>query len=386
MKYKRVLYFYIIFFTGAALAFGFGYMTRLIQDMAKPSDFPIMEEAYEILEKHAYDQLPDEPALEYGMIRGMISAYGDPYSNFSEPAQAELYSNQLAGKYGGIGSSLELDPQGYVILHPFPDGPAAEAGIIDGDRLVKVDEWVIDQNVPIDDVVAAIRGPEGERVTIEIARPLDYTVQTFNIKRQDIPIPSVTWHLDVGEPRMGIVQINIIADSTPDEIQDAIEDLQSRGGTHFVIDLRGNRGGLLKSGVDIARLFLRDGLIIQEHYRNQEIETYEVKTPGPLAEIPMVVLVNSDTASAAEIIAGSIQMQSRAPIIGTHTFGKDSIQLVFSLQDGSSLHVTAAKWWVPELDPPIGDGGIEPDIQISDGESGSDPYLQAAVQTLFNTP
>ena len=195
-----------------------------------------------------------------------------------------------------------------------------------------------------------------------------------------------TWHIDVEEPRMGVIQINIIADSTPDEILTAVDNLQSRGATHFAIDLRGNHGGLLDAGVDIARLFLDEGKIIQDHYRDKEIKTYEVNHPGPLTDLPMVVLVNSDTASAAEIVAGAIKMQARAPIIGTHTYGKDSIQLVFTLQDGSSIHITAAKWWVPGLEPAVGEGGLQPDILVSEDDTGRDLYLLAAAEALFNSP
>jgi carboxyl-terminal processing protease len=385
MKYKRVIFFYIIFFTGAALAFGFGYMTRLLQDMAKSSPFPVLEEAHEILEEHAYDDLPEAPALEYGMIRGMVDSYGDPYTHFVEPVQHELYSDQLAGSYGGIGASLEHDPEGYVILHPFPEGPATEAGILDGDRVVRVDDLDVPPNTSLDEVVAAIRGPEGEKVEITVARPPDYDTYSFSIKREDIPLPSVTWHVDAGEPRLGVIQVNLIADSTPDEIQEAFEDLESRGIEDFAFDLRGNRGGLLTAGVKIAKLFLKEGTIIQEHYRGQEVETFEVDKPGPLADRHMVVLVNADTASAAEIIAGALKTNKRAPVIGTQTFGKDTIQLVFSLEDGSSLHVTAAKWWIPGLDTPIGEGGLAPDILVSEGEGEVevDAFIQAAIQALF---
>jgi carboxyl-terminal processing protease len=386
MKYKRVLFFYIIFFIGAALAFGFGYMTHLIQEMSKPSDFPILEEAFDILENHAYHELPETPALEYGMIRGMVDAYADPYTHFVEPAQHELYADQLAGSYGGIGSNLEYDPDGYVVLHPFPEGPAADAGILDGDRLIKVDDLDIVPNTPIDEVIAAVRGPEGQRVTIQVARPPDYSNFTFKIKRKDIPLPSVTWHIDVGEPRLGVIQVNIVAESTPDEIKNAFEDLNSRGISHFALDLRGNRGGLLDAGIEIAKLFLLEGTILQEHYRDQDVKTFEVKEPGPFAEVPMVVLVNSDTASAAEIIAGALKVQNRAPIIGTHTYGKDTIQLVFSLEDGSSLRVTAAKWWIPGIETPIGEGGLEPDILVSEADTGVDAFIQAAIQFLFYQP
>jgi len=200
----------------------------------------------------------------------------------------------------------------------------------------------------------------------------------------------VTWNLEPTEPRLGVIQVNRVAETTPAEIRTAIEDLQARRATHFALDLRGNHGGLLDAGVEVARMFLEDGAILEEHYRGQEVEKYEVKTAGPFADLPLVVLVNAETASAAEIIAGAIQVQRRAPLIGTHTYGKDSIQLIFELDDHSSLHVTAAKWWVPGIEPPIGEGGLRPDIEVNTGETPegaeSDPFIQAAIQAFFSQP
>ncbi len=386
MKYKQILLFYILFFTGAALAFGFGYLTRLLQDQTVSTRFPILEEAYDVLKNHAYDDLPDNPKIEYGMIQGMVEAYGDPYTRFVEPVQHELETDQLSGSYGGIGASMEYDTEKNIILHPFPEGPATEAGIKDGDRLIRIDDHEILPETPLDQVVAAIRGPEGTKVLVVISRPPQYDIYSFQISRKDIPLPSVTWYRDVTESRLGLIKVNLIAETTVNEIQGAIEELTKQGSSHFVIDLRGNRGGILSVGVDVARLFLRDGVIIQDHYRNQEIKTYQVEKPGPLVNVPLVILVDSNTASAAEIIAGALKFQQRAKIIGTETFGKNSIQLVFSLKDGSSLHVTAAKWWTPDLDSVIEYIGVEPDILVTEDYSEGDPYIQAAIDTLFNQP
>jgi carboxyl-terminal processing protease len=386
MKYKRVLHFYIIFFTGALLAFGFGYIIRAIQDMTGESEFPILEQAFDILANHAYDDIPDPQVIEYGMIRGMLEAYGDPYTRFEEPAQHEISTDRLEGKYGGIGASLEYDTDSLIILHPFPEGPATDAGILDGDRLIRVDEMRILPNTPLDDVVAALRGPEGEPVVIEITRPPDTTIITLKIKRKDIPLPSVTWHIDNQNQWLGIIQVNIIAASTAEEIATAFEDLRNRDATHFILDLRGNRGGLLTAGIDIARLFLDDGIILQEHYRGQEIKSYEVNNPGKFVDVPLAVIVNTDTASAAEIVAGSIYIHNRAPIIGTHTYGKDTIQLVFDLQDGSSLHVTAAKWWVPGLEYSLGKSGLQPDILITNEDETGDLYIRAAINYFIENP
>jgi carboxyl-terminal processing protease len=162
----------------------------------------------------------------------------------------------------------------------------------------------------------------------------------------------------------------------------AVENLQEGGINKYILDLRDNGGGLLTASVETARLFLKDGIILQQQYRGEEVETFTTRSPGPLSDIPLVVLINKNTASAAEIIAGALQVHSRAQLIGESSFGKDTIQLIFDLEDDSSLHITAAKWWIPGIDHPIGDSGLEPDIQATQDESDFDYYLEAAIQAL----
>jgi carboxyl-terminal processing protease len=347
------------------------------------NEFPILKEAYGLILTQGLADPPAPPALEYGMIRGMIEAYGDPYTSFAAPTQNELETQNLQGSYGGIGASIEKDPDGYYLLFPFPDSPAIQAGIQEGDRLLEVDDLQITPDTPQDTLLAAIRGPVGETVVISVGRPPDYRPLAFTIQRAEIALPSVTWRLDLGEPRLGVIKVNIIAASTPDEIQRAVADLQSRGASYFALDLRDNFGGLLDAGVDTARLFLTNGTVIQQQYRERAVESFEVEAPGPLASLPLVVLVNQNTASAAEIIAGALQAQQRAPLIGAATYGKDAIQLVFNLRDGSSLHITAARWWIPGLEPPLGGRGLQPEIVLPADAPGSDPAIQAAIQFFF---
>jgi carboxyl-terminal processing protease len=303
---------------------------------------------------------------------------------FIEPAQHELESESLQGKFGGIGVDLVLDAQGSVVLVPYPDSPAAKAGILEGDRLLSVQELVIDAKTSLDDIKAEIRGPEGKSVHLLVARPPNFGKYEFDIVRETILIPSTTRYIDPSEARLGVIKVNIIAASTPDEIENAVYDLQSRGATHFVLDLRDNGGGLLTTGVDTARLFLSDGVIIKQQYRGKGEETYRVEKPGPLVDIPLVVLVNHSTASAAEIIAGSLQAHKRAALIGEPTYGKNSIQLVFDLKDGSSLHVTSAHWWIPGFATPTDNVGLQPDIRLSRDGAAGDQAIIAAIQFLFH--
>jgi carboxyl-terminal processing protease len=383
MSFKRGFFFSIIAMICTTLAFVAGFYVHAVQNPGL-EDFPILNQAYEILLDHGLSELPANPGLEYGMIRGMLQAYDDPYTIFVEPVQHELETNSLEGKFGGIGVQLNRDKDGNVILFPFPDSPAVQAGIGEGDQLLEVEDLMISADISIESIQAEIRGSEGTRVRLLIAHLPDSTPVEVSIVRESIPLPSVTWHLDPDNSQLGVIQVNAIAASTPDEIQEAVNDLQSRGGTHFILDLRDNGGGLLSTGVDTARLFLREGVIIQQQYRNGGVETLRVDNPGPFAEVPLAILVNQSTASAAEIIAGALQSHQRAVLVGSPTFGKDTVQLVFDLEDGSSLHVTAGRWWMPELPGSELQSGLQPDVILPEDEDNPNAAMAAASKILFD--
>jgi carboxyl-terminal processing protease len=347
--------------------------------------FPLLSEAVSLLQQHGIKSLPPGNSMQYGMIRGMLQVYNDRFTVFLEPPQHTLQSNQLAGKYGGIGARLELSNDAkYYLIYPLPDSPAAKAAIQEGDRLITVGNLEIQGDTPMDTVQAAIRGPVGSNVNLTIAKPPNFTPSQVSVIREEIGLPSVTWNLTAQDSRVGDLQINVIAATTPDEITTAIKDLQSKGASFFILDFRNNGGGLVDAGVSIANLFLDKGAIMEQQYRDQPVKTYQVEQAGPFTKIPIVLLVNHNTASAAEIVAGALQAQKRALLIGTPTYGKDTIQLVYTLSDGSSLHVTSAHWWVPGLREGSLEGkGLQPDISVSDDAAHQTEIIQTAINNLI---
>jgi carboxyl-terminal processing protease len=379
----RNLFILVLIAAGFTSAFLSGYFLNAYFIDSKPI-FSILDQAYGIMINHAYVDLPEQSELEYGMIRGMLQASGDPQASFHEPVQHELASNNLQGRYGGIGVELSRTGHGDVLVYPIIDSSASQAGILNNDKLVSVDGLVVTAEVSIDDIKAELRGPLGSWLNLVVSREPDFTIHEFRIKREEIHLPSVTWRTIQNYPSIGLINVNIIAETTPNEIRNAIEALQGAGANSFILDLRNNGGGLLTAGVDSAKLFLNDGIILQQQYRGEEVETFSTRSPGPLTDVPLVVLINRNTASAAEIIAGALQIHSRAQLIGESTFGKDTIQLIFDLEDGSSLHITAAKWWIPGIDPPLSEGGLEPDIRITQDESDVDYFLEAAIRSLMD--
>ena len=347
---------------------------------SQTNDFSILHQAHNILINHSYLDLPDAGVLEHGMIKGLVESSEDPYASFQEPVQHELESNNLQGSFGGIGVEFSYTHDGDILIYPVANGPASEAGIQNTDRLLKVDQLIVTSETHLDEIKAAIRGPVGESVKITIFRAEPESTLDFNIRREVIHLPSVTWRTAAEHPDIGIIIVHIIAESTVDEIKNAVLELEKSGASKFVLDLRDNGGGLLTAGVETARLFLKDGIILQQQYRGQDVETFRIRKPGSLSDLTLVVLINHNTASSAEIIAGSLQSHGRALLIGENSYGKDSIQLVFDLDDGSSIHVTAAKWWIPDLIPPIGEGGLLPEIPVTQTDDQMDMILNAAVE------
>jgi carboxyl-terminal processing protease len=380
---KTITFFLLLQTILTAAAFAAGFLSR--DHLANQSNiFPILTQAYNILKNHGLKELPAFSSLQYGMVRGMLQAYDEPHTTFVEPPQHELQTNQLEGKFGGIGSRLERDPDGYIFLFPFADSPAVLSGVQEGDRLLAVGNLQIDADTNMDDILAAIRGPVGDKVILIIGHAPEYLPLAVTIKRDEVSLPSVTWNIAQGDPRIGLIQINTIAATTPKETQRAIDDLMERDASYFILDLRHNFGGLVDAGVDTAQLFLEKGdAIISEQYRGQDEETFVAKQDGPFKEIPLVVLVSNQTASAAEIIAGALQGQGRAQLIGVPTYGKDSIQLIFDLDDGSSIHVTSARWWIAGYGSITGTG-LQPDIILAEENMQDQQPVQAAIKHLLD--
>jgi carboxyl-terminal processing protease len=382
MKINKISYLVIIVLVGFIGAFLSGYFLSAYFNSLN-SEFPLLNEAYSILNNHEYGDLPQQKVLEYGMIRGLLQSSNDPYASFLEPVQHELASNNLQGSFGGIGVELSQNQVGEVLIYPIENGPADRGGLLQEDRLLSVDEIIISNETNFDEINAALRGPVDSKVKVTVAREPDFSPLEFQIKRERIHLPSVTWRKDADHPSVGIIKVNLIAESTPDEIQNAVKELQDRGSNLFVLDLRDNGGGLLSAGVDTARLFLSEGEILHQQFKGEEVETFSVNSPGPFIDLPFVIVINQSTASAAEIIAGALQSYGRAILIGEPSFGKDSIQLVFDLQDDSSIRVTSAKWWIPGIEPSIAESGLQPDVNITQDESGADIVLEAAVRYML---
>jgi carboxyl-terminal processing protease len=340
---------------------------------------PLLDEAWEVSEDQFYGQLPTDQARTYGAVRGMMESFKDPYSVFIEPPQTELQSQQLSGKFGGIGASIRRETDGRYALSPFPDRPAAQAGVQEGDVLTKIDDTLVTTEMRLDDITSRLRGEVGTPVQIEIDRGGQQLA--FNITRAEISVPSVTWRILSQAPDVGYVKLNIFAQTSKDELVKAIDDLKQQGAKKLVFDLRDNGGGLLDAAIDIGSLFV-DGKVASEKRRGGDVRDFMAEASGAARDLPLVVLVNGGTASASEIVAGAIQDKRRGVLVGVKTYGKGSVQNVIPLSDGSSLHVTVAEWLTPNGRQITGQG-LQPDVVVElsgdDAANGRDPQLDRAI-------
>ncbi|HPH98468.1 MAG TPA: S41 family peptidase [Anaerolineaceae bacterium] len=374
-RLQTLLFFFIMMFT-LVLAGLAGYLLRGMVDRSQ-AQYPIFDEVVRLLDRYSLNPVPEKTQLEYGMIRGMVATFNDPYTNFVDPPHHEVQTQVLEGKFGGIGVRMEWDEKGQLRLYPMPDSPAVQAGVLEGDILVRVGELKIEPKMDFTLIQAAVRGPVGEPVTITLQRALDGRVEDVAIVRAEISLPSTTWNVLPDEPTLGIIHIASIAATTPDEVQAAVKDLRERGVSGFILDVRNNGGGLVDAGVNLARLFLSEGVVIEQQSKGQPVKQFLVEKEGALAkDTPLVILVNGNSASATEIFAGALQAQGRARLVGQPTFGKDLVQSVFTLSDGSSLHVTTAHWWVPGHTVPL-----QPDVTV-DAAAEEAAWLRAAAEAL----
>ena len=349
---------------------------------AGPERYGLLMEAQALVEKNFNGPMPDAAQINQGIARGYIQSLGDPYTVFIDPPNAEIESDSLSGEYGGIGVGLSRNDQNEVVLDPFPDSPALAAGVQRGDILIRVDDRAITPDTPTDEITSAVRGQIGTTVVIEVRRGTD--ALSFTLTRAVIALPSVRGQIVDGQPQIGWIHIERFSDKTASELTSVTQDLVDQGATEFVLDLRDNGGGLVDSAVETAGQVLNGGVVLYEESKTEAERTYTAPvSTSPLKTASLVVLVNHNTASAAEILAGAIAAQDRAPLIGQKTYGKGSVQYVFTLSDGSSIHVTAKTWQTPDRRN-LNGNGLDPDVAVEQGADGQDTQLQAAIQYLID--
>jgi carboxyl-terminal processing protease len=351
---------------------------------------PVYWEAWDHVETSFYGNLPESKDITYAAIAETLTLLNDPYTIFVEPLPRELERDHMRGTFGGIGVDLWYDTEGSMRLTPYPDSPAAEAGVLEGDTLLAVDEQSITQDTTIDEVRAHLHGEVDTTVTLMLSRakpgqdsptpPFDVT-----ITRAVIEVPSVTWRVLDQSPTIGYIHIQGFTDRTDEETIDALQALRGEKQiASLVLDLRNNYGGLLAPAVTVASQFLEEGVVVYERGKDADESSRPVKPGGVALDIPLAVLVNVNTASASEIVAGALQDYQRAVLIGDRTYGKGSVQLIYDLSDGSSLHVTSAVWLTPNGHR-IEGVGLTPDILVPQTAEAQDTQLDRAVEHLLNS-
>ena len=378
----------IIFGTGAGA--GFALRDFVVDDQpteVESEEFSLYWEVWHRVEEQFYGDIPTEPVSTYGAIKGALTTLDDPYTIFIEPEPAAQEKAQLEGQFGGIGAFVNRDEDGRVILDPMRDQPAEKAGLETNDILVAVDGTPLLPEMTTDEIVLMIRGEVGTAVVLTVERegvedPIDITIE-----RAVIETPSAHWRVLEEDPTIGYIQLTAFTERSNSELDQAFDELAGQGAETFILDLRGNGGGLLDAAVDVASQFIRNGVIVREDRKSEGERTYNVRGGGKALDQNLVVLVDGGTASASEIVAGALQDYDRAMLIGEKTFGKGSVQLIYELSDTSRLHVTVAKWFTPNGNE-IDGTGLIPDIEVlfteEDHAEGRDPQLERAISFLQN--
>ena len=343
--------------------------------------FKLLDEIQDILNRHYLKQQPSYTELEYAAAQGMVAKLGDKYTFFIEPPIAQSESDGLAGIYGGIGVDIMKAEDGRILLYPFDNSPAQNMGVIDGDELVAVNSVEVSYELKQDALDQLLRGEVKNRNGVNLKLIRNSSAFELFIEFDVIEIPSMTWRILEQNNAIMYIQLLRFTDRTPDELTIALKEFKTLNLEAIVLDLRNNSGGLLQESVDVADMFLADGRIIIERRVNQE-KIYQATDPIALPnEITLVVLINHNTASAAELVAAALQENNRAIVIGQNSYGKGTVQQIFPLSDGSSLHVTSAEWYTAN-DTSLEGVGLTPDIVMIADENGRDVELGEAIRVI----
>jgi len=335
----------------------------------------------------------------YLAIRSTLKKLGDPYTRFLDPSQFQSLNNQTSGEMSGVGIRMEANPltRQLVVAEALENSPAAKAGIKTGDVVIAIDGKST-ENMTLENAISLIRGEIGKSITLKVSRA---AMKPFDIAltRAQIEVSSVfSTAKQEGKLKVGYIRLAEFSSHSSTQMEKAIKDLNRQQVNAYVLDMRGNPGGLLQSSVEIARMWMDNGTIVKTIDRKGGNEDFRA-VQGALTQLPMAVLVDGNSASASEILAGALKDNRRAQVVGSQTFGKALVQSVHSLSDGSGMAVTVAHYYTPN-GTDIGHKGVTPDVKVDLGwleqknlanspdllGSAQDAQYRQAIAVLQNRP
>lgn len=336
---------------------------------------------------------PETREDAYNIIRKMLATLDDPYTRLLVPEQYQNLQITTSGELSGIGLQISINPDNHQleVVSPLPNSPADLAGIKPRSHILTID-GVDTSTMTLDEAANNIRGKVGTEVVLEIQENEQSEVKTYHLQRDRLSLSSVMAKLDNSNPdfKIGYLRLNQFSGSATKDLAHALVELEQQGAKGYILDLRNNPGGLLQAGVEIARLWLPRSTIVYTVNRQGTFGSYDADGDA-LTDAPLMLLVNGGSASASEILAGALQDNHRAILVGEKTFGKGLIQSLFELPDGAGLAITVAKYETPSHKD-INKEGIMPDIEVSqesityfDLATDKDAQYQTAKDYLFSS-
>lgn len=384
--YRTSLIVVIVFVTGFALG-SQNIVGRAQSDTSAPGevadDFEAFWQVYNLIERSYIDDIDTEKLVD-GAINGMMEALEDQFSGYMDPAVYEMMNEELSGEITGIGVVIETleDTNEVRVVGVLKDTPAEAAGIIAGDIFAKVDGEEVAEMTQLE-LAGKVRGEEGTTIVITMRRGEELI--DFTLTRARIEIPTV--ESKILEGNIGYIKLNDFNVHAREQINLALEQMDVNNLEGLVFDLRGNPGGLLTSAIEIASAFIKDGVILIEDFGDGEEQVFNANGSYIGVSVPLVVLVDENSASASELVAGALQDRGRATILGETTFGKGTVQTWQSLVNGGGIRLTIARWLTPNGNW-IHEEGVTPDIVVEwspdtlDYASEDDIQLEAAIEFL----
>jgi len=380
-----LILFFLVALVGVAFAVGIvvGHVTPLSLDFVglAPPDSSLgekVEEVERLIENGALEP-SDEESQTAGAIQGLLESLGDPYAMYFDPEHFEYFNEQNDGEFFGVGVTISQRDGTVYVVSVIEGTPAEEVGLKADDEIVSIDGVTRDR-WDLDEVVSRIRGPEGSTVQVQVFRPDTEETLDFEITRARINIPNVMSRLEGVD--IGYIRLMSFNSRSVDDMREALVELGNQGAQGYVVDLRDNPGGLLDSSVDIASLFVADGVIVRVEARDAGEEEYRARG-NAMTNAPLVVLINRNSASASEIVAGALQDYDRAVLVGEKSFGKGSVQTVDRLSFGGAIKYTIAHYLTP-TGRTIDGVGVEPDVLVEmEPELQSEPETDTQLQRAF---